>query len=74
MKLSALGFTALGAPFHWGACHGALPAWGDPNPQLSLHPLVWVIAVRDDMVYSNIKTDFKCINEFIEKVRRLMRT
>jgi uncharacterized protein YutE (UPF0331/DUF86 family) len=31
-------------------------------------------AVRDDMVYSNIKTDFKCINEFIEKVRRLMRT
>jgi len=45
MRLSALGFTALGAPFHWGACHGAPPARGDPNPQLSLHPLVWVIAV-----------------------------
>jgi len=30
-------------------------------------------AVRDDMMYNSIKTDFKCVNEFVEKVRGLVR-
>jgi len=31
-------------------------------------------AIRDDIVYSNVKTNFRCVNEFIEKVRRLIGT
>jgi Uncharacterized conserved protein len=30
-------------------------------------------AIRDDVVYNSIKTDFKCVNEFVEKVRGLVR-
>jgi uncharacterized protein YutE (UPF0331/DUF86 family) len=31
-------------------------------------------AIRDDIVYSNVKTNFRCVNEFIESVRRLIGT
>jgi len=31
-------------------------------------------AIRDDIVYNNVKTNFRCVNEFIESVRRLIGT
>ena len=29
--------------------------------------------VRDDIVYNNVKTDFRCVNEFIEKIKKLVK-
>jgi uncharacterized protein YutE (UPF0331/DUF86 family) len=29
--------------------------------------------VKDDIVYNNVKTDFRCVNEFIEKIKKLMK-
>jgi uncharacterized protein YutE (UPF0331/DUF86 family) len=31
----------------------------------------WV--VKDDIVYNNVKTDFRCVNEFIEKIKKLVK-
>jgi uncharacterized protein YutE (UPF0331/DUF86 family) len=29
--------------------------------------------VKDDIVYNNVKTDFRCVNEFIEKIKKLVK-
>jgi len=49
-KPSSHGFTALRIPFHRDPYHRALPALGNPYPQLHLHRDLWFIAVEEPRI------------------------